>query len=278
MVIFGMSVIRDPWSSDDFNCTDVSELIGLDMAESYPIRNPHILAERQNAVSTLRAKFPTLSAESCEATLEEHNWNQRLAESAAADLVSEFCSSGLTRPSEDDPHPSINALRAAYPDIETPLIIFAARQSAYDVETASTVLGADQLLENLRRDVAALSRANSPRDRFLATLSTVPANHAATRKSVLTHNMHGLTRANYRDFVLDVLANVASGIERVNFITGPGRHSKNETPLLRPLVLKLAEVLGYECALMPANPGIVQVFISRPAVAVSGIERETVVR
>jgi hypothetical protein len=73
--------------------------------------------------------------------------------------------------------------------------------------------------------------------------------------------MHGLTRANYRAFVLNVLRHVPPGVERVNFIPGCSRHSKNEIPLLRPLVMKLAEEIGCRCALMPTNPGILQPFI-----------------
>jgi hypothetical protein len=76
------------WHCEDIDVSDLETVIGFDnIGEGYPIRNPHILTERNSAVSALRAKFPTLSLECCQLTLDEKNWNLRLTEAAAADLV-----------------------------------------------------------------------------------------------------------------------------------------------------------------------------------------------
>jgi hypothetical protein len=269
-----MQSFADLWFSGDLANDDLDALINFDLVnEAYPIRNPQILRERQSAVAALHDKFPTLSSQVCEVTLEEHHWNPRLAEATAADLVSDFCKTSLTKPFDDDSHPSVQSLRKGYPDIPTALIVLAARQSAYDIDTASLLLDAAPLLDNLQRELAALTSANSRRDRFLAACTPRQSLTGATprRKAVLTCDMHGLTRANYRDAVLDALDTLTPGIKKVNFITGRGLHSKNETPLLRPLVMKLVETLGYRCEVMPANPGIVQVFIPEPRETESGM-------
>jgi hypothetical protein len=101
-------------------------------------------------------------------------------------------------------------------------------------------------------------------ERFKAALSQPKP--ARTIKRVLAVDLHGYSRKEAVDKVWSVLAGLASWVEKVNFITGRGVHSRNETPLLRPMLLRMFEEGGIPAAQMLSNPGIVQVF-ARPATA-----------
>jgi hypothetical protein len=176
--------------------------------------------------------------------------------------------------SDDESHPAVLLLKESYPMQEPYLISFALRQSGFDCDLARNYFENLELLEALKADY---DSANTP---FVKSCPPVlpepmvvlpPVAHdwqpspslPKPERRVLTIDLHGFTRADYRDKVLEALedAEKRPGIEKVNFITGRGRHSKGEMPLLRPLVLEFLQKQGITAALMEKNPGIVQAFL-----------------
>jgi hypothetical protein len=84
-------------------------------------------------------------------------------------------------------------------------------------------------------------------------------------RHVLTHDLHGCTRENYRPRISAALeqAREMPGIDKVNFITGKESKFNKKPSLLRPLVITYLESIGITVELMEKNPGIVQAFIRK---------------
>jgi hypothetical protein len=236
---------------------------------TYELQNPSILAERRNSLSYLRTRLPFLSDPILISLLDESFWNSK----QAYHLGELFLQDRQALDSDVESLPDVAVLANSYPNQNRSLISFALRQSGFDCDLARSYFENDALLEALKADFNSTRCAKScppiPPKRLIALPPTAqdwqPSGaRSKQERRVLTVDLHGFTRADYREKVLEVLkeAEHRPGIEKVNFITGRGRHSKGEMPLLRPLVLELLQKQGIAAELMEKNPGIVQAFLN----------------
>lgn len=77
---------------------------------------------------------------------------------------------------------------------------------------------------------------------------------------ILTLDLHGKRKADCKEFVEEVLMrNKNSRYSKINFITGKGKHSPGNIPVLRPLTMKICEKYGFKASILPDNDGVVQV-------------------
>jgi hypothetical protein len=259
---------------DDFEDLDIyidndNDNLIPDSIPVYEIQNPTILTERKNNLFILSNKFPILSETVLQAVLEECQWDLKLAILESVQLDSQASQEALSKPLQEENHPSVQLLAAKYPQLEWAVIVLALRKSAYDPDVAELYFQDDGLLFALRTEsngsnsTVAENKIANFKEAFLHRQIREEVSVPAPAKRVVTVDMHGMTRESAPECVWKTLAELKPGAEKVNFITGRGRHSKNEVPLLRPLVLKILEEKGIECSVMPANPGIVQAFVGK---------------
>lgn len=78
----------------------------------------------------------------------------------------------------------------------------------------------------------------------------------------IKHNLHGFSRKEAKEYVTRALyyANVF-GLRKIQFITGWGKHSHDQVPILRPYVIELCQKLGCRAEKNAKNDGVVDVFI-----------------
>jgi DNA-nicking Smr family endonuclease len=253
--------------------------------QPYALANPWIRSDRENAVASLRELAPGLSDATLALVLEEYDWRPERAAQEICVLATQL---------ERGSHPLRSELQQRFPGDPPDLALLALEQADFDLETAALSLEIPALRELLLRDFAV--RAAPTRQRAIDALAAKRREFRSGRpklgvhsecvrtpdavdgaqsrprardwpgrraRPVKTVDLHGCTRSNVADEIAAALeeARADESIQKVNFITGKGRHSLNETPLLRPLVLELLDAWGYEAELMEKNQGIVQAFI-----------------
>jgi len=83
------------------------------------------------------------------------------------------------------------------------------------------------------------------------------------KEKQVIHDLHGFNKKQANKYVLRVLVYASyHGLRNILFITGKGIHSPNKSPIIRPLVIKLCNRMGFKAVLRPDNEGVVEVFIN----------------
>jgi hypothetical protein len=242
-----------------------------DVIDAYP-RNPWILPEQASALSALGAKYPRLSGAALAAVLDECFWLFPAAARMAGLLESEV----PARASD----PAFAQLQALFPHVAPEEVWLALELSDFAVDVARLYFTDESLRRVLAESVAAARHSRAfpleptwkPEPRaavaafeFEAAPGAADDSGARQRRErrVLTCDLHGCTRENSRSAVTAAIegARTIGTIEKVNFITGRGKHSRGEVPTLRPRMLVFIERLGFAAEVMEKNPGIVQAFL-----------------
>jgi hypothetical protein len=207
--------------------------------------------------------FPNLSHNICEAILEERFWDLKSVNSECDALNSPIIEEVAHERIEEENHPLIQFLANKYQNIEPNVIALGLRKSLFEADVAEMYFQETFLLSALRTELQE-SISAPVESEFAIYREELVEPQIQTDQSVdhvVMLDIHRFTWEKALNLVRNTVKMLKGKVEKVNFITGRGRASQNEVPLLRLFVLKILEKEGIRCWVLPTNPGIIQAFL-----------------
>ena len=241
--------------------------------------------EKQEMKEQLLAKFGRFDDQVALSILESCDYVWSAVVFHAEELLAEQAAIGLASDEDADKvdHPTFDRICNERPHESRKLIALAVRKTLFNYEHALVYLDNPKMRDVLdaelqKREAERLKKAMPKKDIIIGapgqgksknvSLPQVPevevSRQASTeykRWKTKTVDLHGFSK---RDALLEVQQTLTDvvrsrGFDKINFITGQGKHSKGEA-VLKPAVLFYLQNMGCQRRIHPRNPGIVEAF------------------
>lgn len=240
--------------------------------------------KKQEMKEQLLAKFGRFDDQVAVSILEscDYLWNASVFR--AEELLREQAELGLASEEDADKvdDPAFYRICNERPHESRILIAMAVRKTLFNYEQALTYLDNPNMRDILNRDIQKkeAERLKKAKPKMDVIITSDPGNQknvslpqvpeVEVPKQALTEwkkwktktlDLHGLSKRQALIEVQQTLTDVVRSGEhnKINFITGQGKHSKGE-PVLKPAVLFYLQNVGCPRRIHPRNPGIVEAF------------------